>query len=149
MKGVSKYFLSFHYIFPIQTQEVENLTSVVRELSESRAAALIARASLAERYLDLQRDHARVARVADLSRTVSKENLQLTRTARGAAAVAEKEAIDAKREAEAAAGAELRAAEENARLREKVSLLERLGLEQHVESVCFREFTSGRVCETY
>jgi len=133
----------------MQTQEVENLTTVIRELSESRAAALSARASLAERYHDLHREHARVARVADLSRTVSKENLELTRAARSAAALAEREAFESRREAIAAGRAERLAADENARLREQLGLLERLGLEERVESICSREFKSSRVCETY
>lgn len=132
-----------------KTQEVSNLTAVVRELSESRAVALSARATLAEKYLDLQREHARTARVADLSRTVSKENLELTRTARTAAALAAKEAAEARKEAEAAARAEFVAAGENAMLRQKVSLLERLGLEEQVASACKREYLAGRVCETY
>jgi hypothetical protein len=109
-----------------KTQEAENLQNIVRELSESRAAALTARATLAEQYVDLSRAHERVTRVADLSRAVSKENLELTRTARSIAAGASKEAEDARREAAAAGKAEMRAAEENAILRQKVNLLERI-----------------------
>ncbi|KAG7675292.1 hypothetical protein Ndes2526B_g08162 [Nannochloris sp. 'desiccata'] len=109
-----------------KTQEVDNLQNIVRELSESRAAALSARATLAEQYVDLSRAHERVTRVADLSRAVSKENLELTKNARSIAAEASKEAAEARKEAEAAGKAESRAAEENAVLRQKVNLLERL-----------------------
>lgn len=137
-----------------KTQEVDNLHSIVRELTESRAAALSARATLAEQFVDLRRAHERVARVADLSRTVSKENLELTKAARGVAAEAAKEAADAKREAAAAGKAESRAAEENAVLRQKINLLERRAWheEKHgyqpLESVCRREFMHT-IVETY
>jgi DNA repair exonuclease SbcCD ATPase subunit len=135
-----------------KTQEVDNLQSIVRQLSESRATALSARATLAEKYVDLSRAHERVSRVADLSHAVSKENLELTRNARSVAAEASKEAAEAKKEAEAAAKAEDKAAEENAILRQKVNLLERLvtssggsGTESlhHFsgKSVCIPEFT--------
>jgi len=109
-----------------KAQEADNLQSIVRQLSESRAAALTARATLAEKYVDLSRAHERVSRVADLSRAVSKENLELTKNARSIAAEASKEAAQAKKEADAAVKAEDRAAEENSILRQKVILLERL-----------------------
>lgn len=43
---------------------------VVRELTESRSKAAMQRASLAERYNDLQQEYHRMLRIADLSRTV-------------------------------------------------------------------------------
>lgn len=43
---------------------------VVRELTESRSKAVSQRASLAERYNDLQQEYHRMLRIADLSRTV-------------------------------------------------------------------------------
>ena len=49
---------------------MSNLQQVVRELSESRAKAVGGRASLVERYQELQREYHRCVRVADLSRTV-------------------------------------------------------------------------------
>ena len=137
--------------------EVENLKDVVRHLSESRSAALTARTMLAEQYCDLQRAHARVSRVADLSRAVSKENLELTKSARGIAAEASRVAVEACREAAAAGVAEHRACTENVRLREKVSNLSRLTLEEQngggvsggSGSACKQEFVGARVIETY
>jgi hypothetical protein len=43
---------------------------VVRELAESRTKAVSQRASLAERYGELQQEYSRMLRIADLSRTV-------------------------------------------------------------------------------
>lgn len=133
--------------------EVEALRGVVRQLSESRAAALTARATLAEHCSDLQRAHERVTRVADLSRAVSKENLELTRNARGAAAAAAKEAAEARREAAAAGAAEVRAAVENEALRRRLGQLERVSEghvpDAHGSSACRREFTAAKVIETY
>lgn len=59
----------------LQEGECGNLRRVVRELSESRAKAASQRASLAERYGELQQEYHRMLRIADLSRTVSKEHL--------------------------------------------------------------------------
>lgn len=54
----------------VQANEIANLMGVVRELTESRSKAASQRASLAERYNDLQSEYHRVLRIADLSRTV-------------------------------------------------------------------------------
>lgn len=132
-----------------QTQEAENLKEVVKSLTESRASAIHSRSTIAEQYVDLQRAHERVSRVADLSRIVSKENLELTKAARGVAAEATRQAHDAKKEASAATKAEKRAVKENSRLREKVGYLERMQLDEQTESACRREFMSSRVLETY
>ena len=132
-----------------RTQEVENLQTVVKELSESRSSAIHSRCTIAEQYVDLQRAHERVSRVADLSRIVSKENLELTKAARGIAQEATRKANDAQREASAATKAERRASKENSRLRDKVGYLERMDLDEHTESVCKREFVGARVMETY
>ena len=48
---------------------------MVCELAASRAKAAQARATLSERYSELQREFHRCTRVADLSRTVSRENM--------------------------------------------------------------------------
>ncbi len=53
-----------------QGSEIANLMGVVRELTESRSKAVSQRASLAERYNDLQNEYHRMLRIADLSRTV-------------------------------------------------------------------------------
>ena len=55
---------------PLQTSECENLMRVVRELAQSRTKAVSQRASLAERYGELQQEYSRMLRIADLSRTV-------------------------------------------------------------------------------
>lgn len=133
-----------------RNQEVENLTAVVQQLTKSRSSALSARAILAEKFCDLRREHDRVARIADLSREASKENVERAHTARSAAAVAVKEAADARREAAVAISAEHRAAAENAALREKISLLERrISSKDETSSACRREYTAARCLETY
>ena len=133
-----------------RNQEVENLTAVVQQLTKSRSSALSARAILAEKFCDLRREHDRVARIADLSREASKENVERAQTARSAAAVAVKEAADARREAAVAVSAEHRAAAENAALREKISLLERrISSKDETSSACRREYTAARCLETY
>jgi hypothetical protein len=132
-----------------KTQEAENLQNIVRELTESRAAALSAKQNLAEQYVDLSRAHERVIRIAHLSREVSKENLELTKNARSIAAEMSKGAAEAKREAEMAVKAENKASQENAVLRQKVNVLEQIaacggGLYTHFsggERGCRPEFT--------
>jgi hypothetical protein len=59
----------------LQAQECENLMRVVRELAEARSKVSAAKSSLQEKYAELQSDYYRVVRVADLSRTISKENM--------------------------------------------------------------------------
>lgn len=54
----------------LQTAECDNLTRVVRELSQGRARAAAGRARLAEQYVELQGEYHRMLRIADLSRTV-------------------------------------------------------------------------------
>ena len=59
----------------IQQSECENLSRVVRELAESRAQLVACRAVQSERIEELQAECMRIMRIADLSRTVSKENI--------------------------------------------------------------------------
>ena len=59
----------------MQQQECSNLMAVVRELTDSRSKLVCAKTNLAEQLAELRHDYMRVARVADLSRTVSKENV--------------------------------------------------------------------------
>ncbi len=66
----------------MQTQECENLTNVVRELSTSRCKLVAARTVLGEALADMQHEHNRMARVTELSRTVSRENLARANAAR-------------------------------------------------------------------
>ena len=65
-------------IHMLQTQECDNLMRVVRELADSRAKVVSAKASLQEKYIELQTEYHRSIRIAELSRTVSKENLAKT-----------------------------------------------------------------------
>ena len=58
-----------------QSREVENLTQVVSELTRGRSKLVTGRAVQAERLARLQHEYERVLRIADLSRTVSKENM--------------------------------------------------------------------------
>ena len=62
----------------MQQQECSNLMEVVRELTDSRSKLVCAKTNLAEQLAELRHDYMRVARVADLSRTVSKENVAKT-----------------------------------------------------------------------
>ena len=59
----------------MQQQECSNLMEVVRELTDSRSKLVCVKTNLAEQLAELRHDYMRVARVADLSRTVSKENV--------------------------------------------------------------------------
>ena len=67
--------------YKLQDQECNNLTRVVKELTESRNKLANFRATHAERMADMQHEYMRVMRIADLSRTVSKENLVKTQQA--------------------------------------------------------------------
>lgn len=60
---------------PAQQSECDNLSRVVRELAESRAQLVACRAVQSERIEELQAECMRIMRIADLSRTVSKENI--------------------------------------------------------------------------
>lgn len=61
-----------------RSSECDNLTRVVRELSEGRVKTVCARAVLAEKHAELAAEYHRMQCIADLSRTVSKENLAKT-----------------------------------------------------------------------
>lgn len=141
----------FVFALPPQTAEVENLRQVVRELSESRAGALVKAATLAESHVDLQRAAARASRVAHLSREVSRENLAAAGAAKAAAREAARGARAAADDAEQLGAAGRRAAAENARLRQKMSLLERSGaLGEVAASASMREFRArASLLETY
>lgn len=62
-----------------QKQECEDLLGIIRELTQSRNKLTSLKAVQAERLADLQHDFMRQGRVAELSRAVSKENINKTR----------------------------------------------------------------------
>ena len=59
----------------LQARECEDLLKIIRELTESRNRLASIKAIQSERLADQQQDYMRVARVADLSRSLSKENI--------------------------------------------------------------------------
>ena len=67
----------------MQSQECENLTKVVRELTQGRSKLVAGRAIQAERLAELQHEYERVLRIADLSRSLSKENMAKAGHAQG------------------------------------------------------------------
>ncbi|KAL4425862.1 hypothetical protein ABPG75_009878 [Micractinium tetrahymenae] len=132
-----------------RTSECENLMRVVRELADSRSKAVSQRASLAERYNDLQQEYHRMLRIADLSRTVSKENMAKTSRTRSELRRVQLELHATRSHAQHLTEKHKKVRVENALLKEKVTLLERLDFEEVQESECKKLFTRYRVAETY
>ncbi|KAI8107912.1 hypothetical protein M9435_002939 [Picochlorum sp. BPE23] len=66
----------------IKMQEVFNLTAVVKQLSESRADALMARSDMCEKLSDVQREVMRMEHVVCLARSSAKEAAASLREAR-------------------------------------------------------------------
>lgn len=66
----------------IKMQEVFNLTAVVKQLSESRADALMARSNMCEKLSDVQREVMRMEHVVCLARGSAKEAAASLREAR-------------------------------------------------------------------
>jgi hypothetical protein len=122
---------------------------VVQELSESRKQAVMKAASLSERYSELQAEYHRSLRIADLSRSVSKENMAKTSRTRTELRRVQLELHATKSHASRMSEKEKKARLENALLKEKVTLLERLDFEQVQESECKKVFTRYRLAETY
>lgn len=106
--------------------ECENLMRIVRELTESRGKAVSARAALSERYADLQGEYARSVRVAELSRAVSRKHMEITARERESLREARTELRVLRASTSRLAAQADRAAEENAMLRQRLSVLERL-----------------------
>lgn len=132
-----------------RTREVSNLQRVVQELTESRKQAVMKAASLSERYSELQAEYHRSLRIADLSRSVSKENMAKTSRTRTELRRVQLELHTTKSHASRMSEKEKKARLENALLKEKVTLLERLDFEQVQESECKKVFTRYRLAETY
>lgn len=131
--------------------EVDNLTRVVKELSDARAKVQSAKASLHDKYCDLQAEYHRMLRIADLSRTVSKENIAKTSRTRKQLQEVELELRATRLQADKLREKSAAAKVENLLLKERMSLLERLAIEEAQESVCIQQFSrsSIRVTETY
>lgn len=129
--------------------ECENLQRVVREMSESRAKAVSQRALLAEKYAELQQEFHRMLRIADLSRTVSKENMANTSRTRTELRRVQLELHATKNHAQSLNEKNKKVRVENILLKEKVSLLERLEFEDVQESEVKKHFTRYRLAETY
>ncbi|KAI7842292.1 hypothetical protein COHA_003933 [Chlorella ohadii] len=117
-----------------RTREAANLQRVVQELSESRKQAVMKAASLSERYSELQAEYHRSLRIADLSRCVSKENMAKTSRTRTELRRVQLELHATKSHASRMSEKEKKARLENALLKEKVTLLERLDFEQVQET---------------
>lgn len=133
-----------------KNQECENLMRLVRELADSRAKAVSAKCSLQEKYAELQTEFHRTLRIAELSRTVSKENLAKTSRTQKALRQTEDELHSTKKQAVIFQNKSKKLKTEVSQLKEKLSLLERLDVFEGVQqSACMREFTRYRVCETY
>lgn len=133
-----------------KAQECDNLMRVVRELADSRAKVVSTKVSLQEKYAELQAEFHRMMRIADLSRTVSKENLAKTSRTQKALRETESELHSSRSQAAKLQSKSKKLKVENCQLKEKLSLLERLDPFEGVqESVCMREFTRYRVSETY
>ncbi|KFM26322.1 hypothetical protein F751_4815 [Auxenochlorella protothecoides] len=129
--------------------ECDNLTRVVRELSEGRVKTVCARAVLAEKHAELAAEYHRMQRIADLSRTVSKENLAKTSKTLKALRQVQQELYATKKRTQALEERNRKIKDENLALREKVGLLERYDFEHVQQSVCMRHYTRCRVAETY
>ncbi|KAK9840871.1 hypothetical protein WJX84_006254 [Apatococcus fuscideae] len=130
--------------------ECENLSRVVRELAESRAQLVACRAVQSERIEELQAECMRIMRIADLSRTVSKENITKATQAKKHARQAEDEALQQKRAAVIVRDSNKALRLEVLELREKICLLERLPLLHHGrQSRCMQEFVFSELKETY
>ncbi|KAL6776484.1 hypothetical protein ACKKBG_A21320 [Auxenochlorella protothecoides x Auxenochlorella symbiontica] len=132
-----------------RSAECDNLTRVVRELSEGRVKTVCARAVLAEKHAELAAEYHRMQRIADLSRTVSKENLAKTSKTLKALRQVQQELYATKKRAQALEERNRKIKDENLALREKVGLLERYDFEHVQQSVCMRHYTRCRVAETY
>lgn len=135
--------------FKRRSGECENLMRVVRELTESRKKAVLQRASLTERYAELQSEYARSLRIADLSRTVSKENLARTSRTRTELRRVQSELHATKSHAQQITEKHKKVRVENLLLKEKVTLLERFDFEEVQESECKKHYTRYRLTETY
>lgn len=135
--------------FRRRSAECENLQTVVRELSESRSKAACQRAVLAEKYGELQSEYHRMLRIADLSRTVSKENLATTSRTRSELRRVQSELHATKNHALSLNEKHKKVRVENALLKEKVGLLERCDFAETQESECKKHFTRYRLAETY
>lgn len=132
-----------------KAKECDNVTRVVKELAEGRSKTVAARAAMQDKYGELQCEYARTLRVADLSRAASKENVARTGRALRTMRQSQAELAAARKHAAAMTERARKARVENAMLKEKVAVLERLGLEEVQESAVMREFSRYRLGETY
>ncbi|GBF91438.1 hypothetical protein Rsub_04178 [Raphidocelis subcapitata] len=128
-----------------KTEECEHLRSIVAELSRSRARVHKQKVALEEGFAGLQKEYVRVARVADLARTVSQQSLSRSNAMRKELQAATDAASRATRRGAAAADKCRRLKAQNSELRQRVALLEGLvarvgALEGANASACKRAF---------
>eukprot|EP00884_Botryococcus_braunii_P000408 jgi/Botrbrau1/10368/Bobra.146_2s0007.1 len=123
-----------------KTNECESLLQVVRELTESRCKLVNARVGLMELAADLEQENTRLSRITDLSRTISRENLD---KANAAYCYAEKAKDEAYKQRQVAAA--LRCA--NSQLeQEKQALLKRLESLSALQAANSSENTGPSAC---
>eukprot|EP00878_Enallax_costatus_P003865 GHUV01004082.1.p1 GENE.GHUV01004082.1~~GHUV01004082.1.p1 ORF type:complete len:248 (+),score=67.73 GHUV01004082.1:276-1019(+) len=131
-------------------RECEHLRQIIKELSQSRSKAHKTKVDLEEQFAGLQKEYYRVLKVADLARTVSQQSVsrasslkqelsaaqdQLRRTRRRAAS-AEKQATDLR--------------DENAALKQKLLLMEKIALANDCRpSACAQEFLFSHSVSLY
>ncbi|RMZ56743.1 hypothetical protein APUTEX25_002832 [Auxenochlorella protothecoides] len=111
--------------------------------------ALIKSNTTALKHAELAAEYHRMQRIADLSRTVSKENLAKTSKTLKALRQVQQELYATKKRTQALEERNRKIKDENLALREKVGLLERYDFEHVQQSVCMRHYTRCRVAETY
>ncbi|CAL8464938.1 g4473 [Coccomyxa elongata] len=133
-----------------KAQECENLMRVVRELTESRSKLVAGKCVMAEKFAELQQEYMKVLRIADLSRTASRNNLVKADRATNLVKQVEDDLARQKRQLSALKERNCRLKLENAELRDKAALLERLDLRKYnTKSACMLEYTHFKIKETY
>lgn len=131
-------------------QECSNLMEVVRELTDSRSKLVCVKTNLAEQLAELRHDYMRVARVADLSRTVSKENVVKAAKAQKSLRQVEEERTQQKQLMAYLKERNGNLKVENQELRRRICLLEKLDLLKYSnESACMRTFQLYALKESY
>eukprot|EP00882_Tetradesmus_deserticola_P006617 GHRQ01006968.1.p1 GENE.GHRQ01006968.1~~GHRQ01006968.1.p1 ORF type:complete len:248 (+),score=81.55 GHRQ01006968.1:207-950(+) len=138
--------------FTKKEQECEHLRQIIKELSQSRSKAHKTKVELEEQFAGLQKEYYRVLKVSELARTVSQQSVSRAASLRSELATAQDHARRARRRAAAADKFCKELREENAALKQKVLLLERLHLELGSEcgsSACARAYLFSHSMSLY
>jgi chromosome segregation ATPase len=131
-------------------RECEHLRQIIKELSQSRSKAHKTKVELEEQFAGLQKEYYRVLKVADLARTVSQQSVSRASNLKQELSTAQDQLRRSRRRTAAAEKQAKELRDENAALKQKLLLMEKIALSSDCRtSACAQEFLFSHSVSLY